>query len=315
MRRLFCALFIFLSLNVFAEEQAVVNEQIIEGYSYKKPGLFEPFTTVPHNLSTFLHDSFTKDKLGAWGIIAASTTLLYIYDRKISDETKKFGRRIHIGNQDHTRDMIKIFGVSLFRGPTDFGSAAFFLGDGWVTIATSTAFLAVGNFSNDYRALQTSSQLFNGLFLTGIVTQVLKRSTGRQSPVAATSERGLWRPFPSWSKFQGHISAYDAFPSGHLATLVMGVTVIAENYQEYSIVKPIGYSLASLLAFQMVNNDVHWASDYPLGIAIGYLIGKTVSKNGRTKVLKDADESTTTYDFGPTVSNNGQLGIALNITY
>jgi hypothetical protein len=262
-----------------------------------------------------LHQSFSKESLGAWGVIAASTTLLYIYDQEITNETKRFGRRIHLGNKDSTKDMIKVFGVSLFRGPTDAGSAAFFLGDGWITLASSATFLAVGTFTNDYRALQTSSQLLSGLLQTGLVTQVLKRSTGRESPVAATQPRGKWHPFPSWSRFQGHISAYDAFPSGHLATLVMGVTVLAENYTEYTFIRPVGYSLASILAFQMVNNDVHWASDYPLGIAIGYLIGKTVTKNGRTKVNKEANESKTTYDFTPIINNQGHPGIALNIAY
>jgi len=309
MKKLVSIILIFLNLSIFADEQ------IIEGYSYKKPTLLEPFTTIPHNLSTFLHDSFTKDKLGAWGLIAASTTLLYIYDPQISKETKSFGRRIHIGNKDHTKDMIKVFGVSLFRGPTDIGSTAYFFGDGWITLASSAAFLTVGNLTNNYRELQTSSQLLNGLLITGIITQVLKRTTGRQSPVATSTDRGLWRPFPSWSKFQGHISAYDAFPSGHLATAIMGITVVAENYQEYNYIRPIGYTLASLLAFQMVNNDVHWASDYPLGIAIGYLVGKTVTKNGRTKVVKDGEESNTTYDFAPTIGDSGQLGLAFNITY
>ena len=309
MTKFLCLLFIFISFNLSAEDQ------IIEGYSYKKPTILEPLTALPHNLTDFLHESFKKERLGAWGVIAASTTLLYIYDQKISNETKRFGRTIHVGNKDHTKDMVKVFGVSLFRGPTDVGSAAYFLGDGWITMATSASFLAVGNLTNDYRALQTSSQLFTGLFLTGIVTQVIKRTTGRESPVAATKERGRWQPFPSWSKFQGHISAYDAFPSGHLATSIMAVTLIAENYNEYTFIRPVGYTLASILGLQMINNDVHWASDYPLGIAIGYMIGKTISKNGRTKVLKDAEETKTTYDIAPVLSNNGQLGLALNITY
>lgn len=309
MTRFFCLLFIFLSFNISAEDQ------VIEGYSYKKPSLLEPLTTIPHNLSDFLHDSFRKENLGTWGVIAASTTLLYIYDQKISNEIKRFGRTIHVGNKDHTKEMVKVFGVSLFRGPTDAGSAAYFLGDGWVTLATTAGFLAVGNYCNDYRALQTSSQLISGLLTTGIVTQVLKRTTGRESPVAATKERGRWQPFPSWSKFQGHISAYDAFPSGHLATSIMAITVVAENYNDYSYIRPIGYTLASLLGLQMINNDVHWASDYPLGIAIGYMIGKTVSKNGRTKLTNETEVPKTTYDFAPTLSNQGQPGLALNISY
>jgi hypothetical protein len=211
--------------------------------------------------------------------------------------------------------MIRLSGVSVFRGPTDLGSSFYFLGDGWITLASTASFLVVGNLQNDYRALQTGSQLLSGLLLTGIVTQVIKRSTGRESPVSASVERGRWRPFPSWSKFQGHISAYDAFPSGHLATAVMGITIVAQNYGEYTYIRPVGYTLASLLAFQMVNNDVHWISDYPLGIAIGYIIGKTISNNGRSKLSLENEDEKVTYDFGPSISNSGNLGIALNINY
>jgi hypothetical protein len=317
MTKIFILILLLLSFNSFGETPVAesVDAQTIEGYTYNKPSLLEPLKTIPHNLSGFLHESFSKESLGPWAVIAASTTLLYIYDRQISNETKRFGRKLNIGNQDHTKSMIKVFGVSLFRGPTDIGSAFYFLGDGWITIASATTFLAVGNFSNNYRALQTGSQLFSGLLVTGIITQVIKRSTGRESPIGATTERGQWRPFPSWKKYQSHISAYDAFPSGHLATAMMGVTVVAENYNEYTFIRPVGYTLVSLLAFQMVNNNVHWASDYPLGLAIGYLVGKISSQNGRAKISSGVIESKTTYDLAPTVNPQGQLGLAMNITY
>jgi len=72
-----------------------------------------------------------------------------------------------------------------------------------------------------------------------------------------------------------------AFPSGHLATAMMTVTVLSENYPEYTLIRPIGYGLMTLLGFQMVNNGVHWASDYPLALAIGYGLGKVAVSHGR----------------------------------
>ncbi|MFT4024618.1 MAG: hypothetical protein QM664_12640, partial [Flavihumibacter sp.] len=33
------------------------------------------------------------------------------------------------------------------------------------------------------------------------------------------------------------------------------------------------------LSFQMVQSEVHWVSDYPLALFMGYLIGKTISHN------------------------------------
>ncbi len=308
--KIFILCILLLSLSVQAEDQ------IVNGYIYSRPSFGDIFTNIPHNLVGSVKEGFQKDKIGAWAVIAASTTLLYVYDRKIKDHTQAFGRSIGLGNGDGTKSLVRVGSVSIFRGPTDVGSAMYFLGDGWTTMLTSAGFLIGGKIHDDNRALQTSAQLMNGLLITGIITQVLKRSTGRESPSAATSERGRWRPFPSWSQFQNHTSHYDAFPSGHLATAMTTVTILANNYEDYPFIKPLGYSLMGLLSFQMVNNNVHWVSDYPLAIGIGYVIGKTVSHNGRKKVAGETEEKTSyEYEFAPTLSAQGQPGIALNISY
>lgn len=77
------------------------------------------------------------------------------------------------------------------------------------------------------------------------------------------------------------VQKYDAFPSGHLATAMLTLTVISENYSEYALIKPVGYSLMALLAFQMMNNGVHWMSDYPLALAIGTVFGKSAVSHYR----------------------------------
>ena len=71
----------------------------------------------------------------------------------------------------------------------------------------------------------------------------------------------------------------------------MTLTVISENYPEYKFIKPLGITLCSLLGYQMMNNGVHWVSDYPLGIAIGYSLGKLAVNRGRTVVSKQSDFS------------------------
>jgi hypothetical protein len=40
----------------------------------------------------------------------------------------------------------------------------------------------------------------------------------------------------------------------------------------------------TVLAFAMVNNGVHWFSDYPLAIALGYTFAKVAVNRGRTQV-------------------------------
>jgi hypothetical protein len=65
----------------------------------------------------------------------------------------------------------------------------------------------------------------------------------------------------------------------------------------------------------MVNNGVHWASDYPLGFAIGYMMGKSITKNGRKKITGTEPVEKVTYDFVPAISNEGRMGLGLNISY
>ena len=134
----------------------------------------------------------------------------------------------------------------------------------------------------------------------GVGTQVLKRIAGRQSPSEATSNGGTWHPFPSFQNYQNHTPYYDAFPSGHLATLMSTVTILAENYPEKKWIRPIGYTITGLVAYSMINNNVHWISDYPLAIALGYLCAKQVVRNNRKVVhpsASDKKKATLSYTF------------------
>jgi hypothetical protein len=38
----------------------------------------------------------------------------------------------------------------------------------------------------------------------------------------------------------------------------------------------------------MINNGVHWASDFPLGFALGYGYGKYIAKKNKIKVKATA---------------------------
>jgi hypothetical protein len=141
-----------------------------------------------------------------------------------------------------------------------------------------------GKIKDDYRALSTASQLAEAFILMGIGTQIVKRITGRETPGESSTPAGKWRFFPSFSDYQNHTPSYDAFPSGHLATLMSSITIFSENYPEKKWIKPVGYSLTGLVAYSMINNKVHWASDYPLAIGMGYLCARQVVKRNRQVV-------------------------------
>ena len=155
----------------------------------------------------------------------------------------------------------------------------YYIGDGLVQAPILGGFWSYGQINNDMRAISTSHQIAEALLTTGITVQLLKRSFGRQAPFTATKSGGEWNAFPGFNEYNSHVPHYDAMPSGHLATVMATTTVIAGNYPEKKFIWPVGITAMSLLGFGMLANGVHWASDYPLGLAIGYTAGSIALRN------------------------------------
>jgi len=300
--------FLLFELNSFSyyqtdfkknERNYIFSNNII--LTYSKPSFFKDLSKAPEDWLCFINNSFKKENYLSLLGITASTLILIKYDRQIYEETQRFAKKLNISKEDKTKTFVKFNGVSIFRGPTDLGSAMYFLGDGWISIGLFASFKTYGIIKDDWRASSTANQLIEGLLITGFTTQFLKWSTGREMPkVAGENSTGRWHPYAS--DYISKRRRYDAFPSGHLATGMMTVTIIAENYPEKTYIKPLGYSLLALLSFQMINNGVHWISDYPLGLAIGYEIGKTISSKNLRKENKLANRN---YFFIPYMANGG----------
>jgi membrane-associated phospholipid phosphatase len=283
--------------------------------AYEKPGFWRTLGNGPSDWGRFVKWGFARERLSWLAAVGASTALLVKYDQEIYEETRRAGRRLGISSEDKTKTYLTVNGLSLFRGPGDLGSALYFLGDGWVNIGLFGYFEISGRLKDDWRELQTGHQLAEGLLVTGFTTQLLKRATGRETPRAATKAGGKWSMFPPFAEYQAHRSGYDAFPSGHVATSMMTVTIIAENYPEKTWVKPLGYTLVGLLSFQMVNNGVHWASDYPLGLAIGYGVGKAIATDGRGAAKRGVAPAASAVRLTPWLSPEGAGGLALAYRY
>jgi len=297
--------------GLFAQETSSRTYVLKDGSTliYAKPRLWHTIGYVPADSFALVKEGFKKENLPWLAAIGASTVFLIEYDQKIFNNTRREGKKLGISSVDKTKTYLKLGGVSLFRGPADLGSTLYFLGDGWINIGLFGYFKTHGWLANDWRASQTANQLAEGLVATGLVTEAMKNIAGRETPSAASAPRGVWRMFPGLKNYLAHRTRYDAFPSGHLATGVMTVTVIAENYPDNTWVKPVGYTLLGGLCFQMVNNGVHWASDYPLGIAVGYGLGKIIASNGHTSTHTPAKPAALT--FAPYFTPEGASGASL----
>jgi hypothetical protein len=248
---------------------------------YARPKPFGFVTNVPSNLWQMTKAPFKKENLKWDAVVVASSALMIVFDQQITDNVNTILHKANISSNPDYKD-----GFSLHAGTTNIKlikipktADAFFysLGEGWVGVAVGAGFWVDGLISNNNRSRQTASDLVQGFISSGISSQVIKRITGRESPFTATQSGGAWRPFPSFSNFQNDTEKYDAFPSGHLTTMMTYVTILAENYPEYKWVRPVGYSLVGLTGLAMVHGKVHWAGDYPLALAMGYLNGKIIT--------------------------------------
>lgn len=163
----------------------------------------------------------------------------------------------------------------------------YFLGDGLTHLGIIGGLTVYGVRNNDNKALSTASQTLEALLVTGVVVQVIKRTTGREAGFKATEDGGKWQFFPNQVDYNKNVPKYDAFPSGHLATIMATTTVLAENYPQHKFIRPVGYTMMALSGFAMMNNGVHWAGDYPLALGIGYVAAQVaVERNRKQRWLK-----------------------------
>ena len=260
----------------------------IDGQSYayyEKPKAYSFLVNAPLDIGDWLKDSFQKKNALTIAAIAVATGGLIAVDQDLVRISRDVGHSLGISGD---KPMGRVASGLPIQYPKDLGTALYYLGDGMIPISITVGMFSYGMATTDIRSLQTSSQLAEGLLSVAIVTQVIKRVTGRQSPEVSTQSGGKWQFFPGFSAFNSHTPSYDAMPSGHLATGMMTITVLADNYPEYTLIRPIGYGLMTVLGFQMMNNGVHWASDYPIALAIGYGLGKVAVSHGR-KVVSAGD--------------------------
>jgi membrane-associated phospholipid phosphatase len=259
-------------------------------FNEEKIPLLDVITEIPGTSLRALDMSFSKKSIPWWIGIIGSTLVLIHNDEVILENWQREGRAAGLGNADNTKAVLSAGEIDLLRLPTDTGSLMYFLGDGWTHMGIAAGFFVNGQVRDNVRAYNTALRLVNGMATSTIFSQFLKRAFGRESPYVRTERFGKWSPFPSVKEYQSKTSSYDAMPSGHVMTATLTFTIINDAYPEYSYwVVPLGVIWVSALSYQMVNNGVHWASDYPLGIAMGYVFAKATGQMGKRTAEVNAD--------------------------
>ncbi len=190
------------------------------------PKRFEWLTGIPGTLAGAAHEATRSKSVPTELGIVALTAVLIAADQHLYDETRRAGDAIGLSPQ-HPEFAVRVGGMKLFNAPTTISSAFYYLGDGWPTMMVAGAFYVTGKIRHNNRAVRTASEITESLLSLGIITQTIKRMTGRQTPSSATVPGGRWRPFTNFNEYMKNTPQYDAFPSGHLATAMSTVTVIA----------------------------------------------------------------------------------------
>lgn len=241
---------------------------------FDKPNLLHNLANTPSDLWQIARSPFKRESLLPLAAVATSTAILIWQDQNILNGVRKLSDNIGLNPSTEYGDLITIGKTKVYRYPKNLNTAFYQLGQGGTSMLLAGGIWIFGKCTHDQRAVSTAYDITETFVTMAVTTQILKRVSGRESPFERTASGGSWHPFPSFAAFQKHTSRYDAFPSGHLATLVATITVLANNYPEKKWIVPVGCAVAGACAFAMMNTEVHWAGDYPLAIAIGYLSGK-----------------------------------------
>jgi membrane-associated phospholipid phosphatase len=178
---------------------------------------------------------------------------------------------------------------SFYGGPGPFiaGGVLYIAGRG----ASSTSLAALG------------VHLTEGVVVAAGINGLLKGVSGRTLPNVATREPGN---FSFGRGFHEGNGSFVSFPSGHTAASFAAAAVLTAELSSWDssaarIVRPVTYSAATLVAVSRLYQNVHWASDLPIGAAIGVLSGTTVVTWARRHPANWIDRSL----VGVTVARDG----------
>jgi membrane-associated phospholipid phosphatase len=214
---------------------------------------YTTFANIPRDWERWYDVSFRKERINDWLIVGGLTLATYLTD----DITYTPSARFY-----HSSPEAKKW--------SDFCAN---IGDGTTQFAVAGSLGAYGIVFKDQKALRTGSQIVQAVLASGAIIQVLKHVTGRESPFVRTTPTGVWKILPNQIDYHRRVPQFDAYPSGHICTSIATVVVIAENYPDVKWIRPVGYAFTTLVGLGMLSNGIHWVSDYPLGLFIGYYFG------------------------------------------
>ncbi len=217
---------------------------------------------------------FTATNWGKAGLIALGTGLLYTQDTT----TRNFFQR----NRSYQSDTAALFFIHF--------------GDGSFTAAILSSLYIYGEFNDDDKYKRAGMLGAESVVVNTILTSAIKVTLQRPLP-----DSGL--PYNDWHVSWTNIDN-QAFPSGHTSCAFATSVIVATEFSDIPLVPVIAYSVATLTALSMLNENEHWGSDVLPGAALGYYTGKEIESMQKRKITK-ANLGSSDLVFFPMVSGEG----------
>lgn len=197
---------------------------------------------------------------------AAATVAVAPLDRRVRNEFQELAASRHATLLGHAAADLSFAGGA---GPFIAGGALF----------------AIGRTLRQEGTTDLGVHMTEGVLTAAALDGLLKGLTGRELPRASGGHPG---EFSFGRGFHDGNGPYVSFPSGHTAAAFAAAAVLAAEAGRVDstrerIVAPIAYGGATLVALSRLYEDVHWASDLPLGAAIGIWSGTTVVARGHSR--------------------------------
>ncbi len=159
-----------------------------------------------------------------------------------------------------------------------------FYGEIYPAAIVAGGFGLYGYFANNQPAKRIAFETVQTVLYAGAITTILKIVIGRARPF---TDKGSY----AFQPFTFFNDDYHSFPSGH-ATLAFSLSTVLANNTDSKLLKILVYLPALFTLGSRVYQNMHWTSDVIAGAAIGYFVGRWVSKTHEKN-----EPSRVTFDF------------------
>ena len=148
--------------------------------------------------------------------------------------------------------------------------------------AAAGGMVVAGLLAKEPGLRDTGRDAVEAAVFAGLITEIAKPLFGRERPNQSDGR----------TIFHGFTTRYESFPSGH-ATIAWAVASVVAMRTDGWIVPTIAYTLATMVAFDRVNDGAHFIADVFTGAVVGVTVGRFIVGRHRAADSTDGAPQTT----------------------